>query len=136
MKPKRIFVTERDRERLKCLVGAYKELWDRKALLKLETLLEQARVVESREVPDSVVTMNCLVELLDLDTSEKKDRWLRFSTGKESSSRVVPILSDLGVTLLGSNEGDTIEWSEPSGKKKGKILTIVYQPERLGNYEL
>jgi len=45
-------------------------------------------------------------------------------------------LTDLGIALLGSDQGDVIEWSEPSGKRKGRVVEIMYQPERLGNNEL
>ncbi len=43
-----------------------------------------------------------------------------------------PRLSDLGIALLGSHEGDAVERSGPSGKRRSKIVEIVYQPERLG----
>jgi hypothetical protein len=43
---------------------------------------------------------------------------------------------NLLVALLGNKEGDIIEWSGQSGKRRSKILEIIFQPERLGNYEL
>lgn len=136
MKLRRIWITEQDLERLKCLVRMDMESGERENLQRLETRLKQARIVKSNEIPEGVITMNCLVKLFDLDTHEKTERWLRFSTGGKPLSRVVPILSDLGVILLGSEEGDTIEWLDQSGKRKARIMEIVYQPERLGNYQL
>lgn len=132
MKEKRIWITERDAERLRSLLGTANEDETEKTR-HLETRLKQAKVVESKGIPEGVVTMNCLVQLLDLDTSEKTECWLRFPGGPQPSSRTVSVLSDLGIALLGSEEGSIIEWEGPSGKKRSKIVEIVYQPERLGN---
>jgi regulator of nucleoside diphosphate kinase len=136
MGAKAIWITEHDKKRLLDLIQDIKELDRNGGLSKLEAQLGHARVVRSKEIPEDVVTMNCVVRLLDPDTLEETDHWLRFSTDEKSSSRVIPILSNLGIALLGSREGDSIEWSSPSGKRKSKIIEIVYQPERLGNFEL
>jgi transcription elongation GreA/GreB family factor len=88
--------------------------------------LDQARVVAPSEIPEDVVTMNCLARLLDTDTWEETECWLRFSPDARTVCRVAPILSEIGTALLGSKEGDIIEWSDQSGKRKSKILEIIF----------
>ena len=48
----------------------------------------------------------------------------------------VSILAPIGTAIIGYREGDIIEWDVPGGLKRFRITEIVYQPERLGNYEL
>jgi regulator of nucleoside diphosphate kinase len=133
---KSVWITEHDRKRLKNLINDIKNLHANGDLQKLEIQLEHARIVSPQEIPENIVTMNCLVKLRDHDTQEQSEFWLRFAGKPEGSTRIVPILSNLGVALLGSREGDTIKWSGPEGTKRGTIAEIVYQPERLGNYDL
>ncbi len=132
---KSIWITEYDRERIGNLIEDIKENKAARGLQELEAKLDRARIVKPQEIPENVVTMNCLVKLHDLDTDEETEYWLRFSR-RCSESRVVAILSDLGIALLGGREGDTIEWSHPQGRRRAEIVEVVYQPERLGNYEL
>ncbi len=135
-KAKSIWITDYDKKRLKAMIRDVEALQTNGGLGKLEARLNRASIVGSREVPEDVVTMNSLVKLRDQDTREETECWVRFSSGSEAYNRVVPILSDLGIALLGSHEGDIIEWSGPSGKRRAKIVEVVYQPERLGNYQL
>jgi regulator of nucleoside diphosphate kinase len=136
MGTKTIWITERDKKRLIDLVKDIRELERTGGLPQLQAQLDQARVVAPNEIPEDVVTMNCFVRLLDTGTREETECWLRFSPDSRTASRVVPILSELGIALLGNKEGDIIEWSDQSGKRRSKILEIIFQPERLGNYEL
>jgi regulator of nucleoside diphosphate kinase len=138
MSKKRIFITENDLKRLQSLVGAARsgESEDERNVDILANELTRAKVVRSRQIPENVVTMNSWIQLFHLDSSEKTDCWLRFPAEEGSSLKAVSVLTDLGIALLGSREGDVIEWSGPSGKRKSRVVEIVYQPERLGNYEL
>lgn len=133
---KTIWITENDNTRLRNLIKDISEPPIAEGLRELETQLDRARVVGPKQIPENVVTMNCLVRLRDTDSFEEWECWLVFSSQSKAPGQVVPILSDLGIALLGSKEGDIIEWAGPSGKKRSRIVEIVYQPERLGNYEL
>jgi regulator of nucleoside diphosphate kinase len=133
---KTVLITDYDKERLMEMIRDVRELERNGGLQKLEVQLEQAKIVGPREIPEDVVTMNSLIKLRDLDTLKESECWVRFSRESELFNSIIPILSDLGIALLGSREGDTVEWRGPSGKKRSKIVEIVYQPERLGNFEL
>jgi regulator of nucleoside diphosphate kinase len=123
MSDKRILITENDLRRLQPLVEAARsgESEDKRNADRLEKKLTLARVSGSRQIPENVVTMNSWILLLRLDSSEKTECWLRFPAEGGSSSRVVSILTDLGIALLGSREGDVIEWSGPAGKGKAEL---------------
>ena len=135
---KRILITENDLRRLQPLIEAarFGESEDKRNADLLEKKLTRAKVAGSRRIPESVVTMNSRIQLLHLDSSEKMECWLRFPAEEGSSTNAVSILTDLGIALLGSREGDVIEWSGPAGKRKSRLVEVMYQPERLGNYEL
>jgi regulator of nucleoside diphosphate kinase len=137
MNRRRILITENDLKRSQALVEATRssESEDRRSADTLAKQLTRAKAVRSAQMPENVVTMNSCIQLLHLDSSEKTEHWLRFRT-KEGSSKTVSVLADLGVSLLGSTEGDVIEWTGPSGRRQSRIIEIIYQPERLGNYEL
>jgi transcription elongation GreA/GreB family factor len=138
MSDKRILITENDMKRLQSLLEATRsgEPEDKRNAEILAKKLAHAKVVRSMRIPDDVVTMNSWIQLLHLESSEKRECYLRFSTNESSSVKAVSVLTGLGVALLGSGEGDVIEWSGPSGTRRSKVVEIVYQPERLGNYEL
>lgn len=138
MSKKRIVITENDLRRLQPLIEAARsgESEDKRSADQLEKKLTRAKVAGSRRIPESVVTMNSWIQLLHLDSLEKTEYWLRFPAEAASSPKSVSVLTDLGIALLGSDQGDVIEWSEPSGKRKGRVVEIMYQPERLGNNEL
>lgn len=103
---------------------------------RLEAILSSATLLKASRLPDDVVTMNSLVQLFDLDSTERAEYWLRYTEDATSSIRVAAVLSNLGLALLGSRQGDTIEWVDASGKRRSKIVELVYQPERMGNYKL
>lgn len=52
------------------------------------------------------------------------------------AGKAVSILASIGIALIGYREGDVLEWELPAGKVKIQIDEIIYQPERLGNYDL
>ena len=138
MAERRILITENDLKRLQSLVEAARsgEAQDRRIADKLVEELTRAKVVRSRQISDNVVTMNSWIQLLHLDSLEKTEYWLRFPAEAASSPKSVSVLTDLGIALLGSREGDVIEWWEATGKRKSRVVEIMYQPERLGNTEL
>jgi regulator of nucleoside diphosphate kinase len=69
MRDRQIFVTANDLRRLKELLsvaGSF-NYRDRNDLKSLESELGRARIVESRDVPPTVVTMNTRLRFVDLD---------------------------------------------------------------------
>ncbi len=136
MTTKQILIGDNDEKKLRALIrsAGQRDAAENAAIEKLEAVMRRATVLNSSKIPKGVVTMNSLVQLLDLDSRERTECWLKSSVGPEPFSLVVSIISDLGVALLGSREGDIIEWSDSSGRRRSKIMEIIYRPESLTEF--
>ncbi len=134
MEQREIYITRADMERLRNLIQAYNGR-DTPYLESLEEELDRAKIVDPKDIPHNIVTMNSAVRIRDLDNGEETTVMLVFPDKKETSEKTVSILAPIGTALIGYGEGDTIEWEVPAGKKRFQIMEIVYQPERVGNYD-
>lgn len=123
-------------ERLSSLIESSKtvELQKRRILNSLDQELEKAKIVESKDIPKNVITMNSTVQIRDLGSGEKKEFTLVFPSDSRIEEGKISILSAIGMALIGYKAGDTIEFQVPSGMKRLKIEKILYQPEASGNY--
>lgn len=129
-----IVLTEFDHRRLKGMLQLLRarsgvDAWN---LAALE--LERARVVSPEHVPTSVVTMNTRVRLRDLDSGAQLVVSLVFPTGYEAHASRVPVLSPLGLALLGCREGDVMEWQTQEGLRRLRLEAVIYQPEAQGDF--
>ncbi len=102
----------------------------------LENELNRGKVVNPREIPGNVITMNSEVSLQDLDDNEEIVYRLVFPAEADAERGWISVLAPIGTALLGYKEGDVIEWKVPSGVVKLKVTKIVYQPEAAGDYHL
>ena len=134
MNKREIYITERDMERLQALIdiGGKK---DAAYLERLEEELDRAKVVDPRDIPDDVVTMNSSVMVKDLDPNEEKTFVLVFPGKANMTENAISILAPVGTALIGYKEGDVIDWEVPAGTKRIQIIKVIYQPERNGNYD-
>ena len=105
-------------------------------LTLLERELERAVVVKPDEVPATIVTMNSEVEVVDLDTGERRALTLVFPSLAGIESGRVSVLAPLGTALLGSCQGAQIAWQSPRGARRLRVESIVYQPEAAGRFDL
>lgn len=133
-----IYVTELDYNRLSGLIDRTRERngIDREYLNKLEAELDRAEVVESKEIPRDVITMRSKVRLKDLVSGESNTYSLVFPTEADFSEGKISVLAPIGTAILGYRQGDTIEWSVPSGLRKLKVEEVLYQPEAAGDHNL
>jgi regulator of nucleoside diphosphate kinase len=105
-------------------------------LTVLERELEQAVVVKPEQVPATVVTMNSEVEVVDLDTAERRSLTLVFPSMAGIETGRVSVLAPLGTALLGSREGTSVVWHTPRGARRLQVERVVYQPEAAGRFDL
>ncbi|MFK3870438.1 nucleoside diphosphate kinase regulator [Pseudoalteromonas rhizosphaerae] len=100
---------------------------------ELEAELGRATIVEPKDVPSTVVTMNSTVNFIVESTKEEFTKTLVYPKNADASADKISILAPVGSALLGLSQGDEIEWPKPSGGLiKVKIKAITYQPERAG----
>lgn len=138
MKNRRIFVTTNDLKRLDELLsvaGAFNYL-DRNDLKSLNSELGRAKIVDSRDVPPTVVTMNTRLRFLDLDDGSQTEVTLVFPAQANIDEGKISVLSPIGTALLGYAKGDKIEWMVPAGARRIQIEDILYQPESAGYIHL
>jgi regulator of nucleoside diphosphate kinase len=135
MKERDIYITRHDMQRLRSLLEIHNGN-DAPYIDRLEEELERAKIVDSKDIPSDVVTMNSIVRIKDLGSGDEKTLILVFPGKQDVTEKAVSILAPIGTALIGYREGDLIEWEVPAGKKRLKITEIIYQPERLGNYDL
>jgi regulator of nucleoside diphosphate kinase len=135
MKGREIYITQHDMERLRALIDVYNGN-DTPYLEHLEEELDKAKIMDPKDIPDDVVTMNSVVHIKDLDTGEEKTFALVFPGKAGATEKTISILAPIGTALIGYREGDEIEWKVPVGTKRFQVIKLIYQPERLGNYDL
>ncbi len=134
---KEIFITDFDRKRLRALIADQKATHSsKKHLLGLEEELLRAQVVESKEIPPDVVTMNSKIRLKDVDTGEEMTISLVFPQDADVNNGKISILAPVGTAIIGFKVGDTVEWPVPSGVRNLQIEEILYQPEAAGDFDL
>ena len=118
-----IIVTDRDLARLRLLHEH----------AHLASELDRADVVDSREVPPDVVTMNSRVVFEDVRTGKTKEVTLVFPQDADVQCGKVSVLAPVGTALLGLAEGDSIVWPFPDGSSRClRVVAVTFQPEAEG----
>ncbi len=129
----RIFITERDYDKLRRLVAGRRGSGaDAGHLNELEDELERAEVLDDKQsVPPDVITMNSEVRLMDVDSGEIKIYKLVFPS-QARTENTLSVLAPIGTAILGYRVGDVIEWRVPKGVRRLKVLEVLFQPEAAG----
>ncbi|WP_290650957.1 nucleoside diphosphate kinase regulator [Aquisalimonas sp.] len=130
----KIVISSLDADRLDALLESLPEgAFPGKA--ELEAELARAEIVEPKDVPPTVVSMNSTVRFRVDSSSEEFNLTLVYPKDMDSSGSKISILAPVGSALLGLSQGDQIEWPKPGGGfLRVHIEEIVYQPERSGEY--
>ena len=133
-----IFITRQDRDRLKNLIQKIFNERGRDAtqLRDLGEELERAQIIDSRETPPNVITMNSRFRLKDLEDQEDYTYTLVFPDEANADEHKISILAPIGTAMLGYRVGDTVEWMTPGGLRRFRIEEMLYQPEAAGHFHL
>jgi len=138
MAKKQIYITDLDIKRLSELIKVAREFGkeDEIYLRDLEEELNRGKVVESKAIPEDIITMNSKIRIRNLDTNEEMIFQLVFPEDANSSQENISILAPIGTAVIGYKTDDIIEWKIPVGLARLKIEEILYQPEAAGDYHL
>lgn len=102
---------------------------------ELEAELARADIVEPRDMPPTVVSMNSTVRFKVQGSAEEFSLTLVYPRDMDASGDKISVLAPVGSALLGLSQGDQIEWPKPGGGVlRVSIEEIVYQPERSGDF--
>lgn len=101
----------------------------------LRAELERATVLEPREMPTDVITMNSTARFRDESSDEERELTLVYPRDADGAASRVSILAPVGSALLGLRVGQSIDWQVPDGRQlRLRVLAIQYQPEASGEY--
>ena len=101
----------------------------------LRVELDRAHIVAPEDMPQDVVTMNSTV-IFRMESSETEFALtLVYPNDIDEGTAKISVLAPVGSALLGLREGDEMSWPKPGGGLlKVRILKVVYQPERAGDF--
>lgn len=133
-----IYITSSDMLKLENLIEGRREgnVKDKEHLAELGNELESAVLMDSKDIPPNVITMNSRVLMKDLDTQEEMTYTLVFPADANIKENKISVLAPIGTAMIGYKVGDVIEWPVPSGQRRLKVIGILYQPEAAGDYHL
>lgn len=103
---------------------------------KLLSELENAVIVEPREIPADVVTMNSEVRISFANTRKAVVFKIVYPDQANIRENKISIFSPIATALIGYRVGDEIEWIVPAGLTRIRIEEILYQPEAAGDYDV
>ncbi|NLW49726.1 MAG: nucleoside diphosphate kinase regulator [Candidatus Brocadiaceae bacterium] len=139
MATEKIVLTDQDHARLSDLAVEVGSAADAAMARDADLLmgeLERARKVPSARVPADVVTMKSTVRIRDLDSDDTLVCTLVWPGEADFTEGKISVLAPIGLALLGSRVGQTIEWEVPAGKRRFVVEELVHQPEASGEVEL
>lgn len=134
-KTKTCYLTELDVARLEKHAGAPGA--DARRQDMLDDLLERAVIVDSREIPANVVTMNSQATLVDESSGEHLTWTVVYPPNADFAHGRLNVFSPAGIALLGAKRGERIRFTPPSGAEKVlKLEKILFQPEAADDFTL
>lgn len=128
-KPK-ITLSSLDHERLCTLLE--KHTADFPGRDALEAELDRADVLEPKDMPPNVVTMNSTVRFTILETQTTSTLQLVYPKDFDGSPDKVSVLAPVGIALLGLSVGQELPMASPTGHVTVRVDAITWQPESAG----
>jgi regulator of nucleoside diphosphate kinase len=134
---KPILITSQDKRRLENLVAAMSGRDPRVGgdLNSLCKELRRASVVDPKDVPADVITMNSRAEMRDLESGETESFTLVFPAEANIEEGKISVLAPIGAGMLGYRVGDEFEWKVPAGVRHMQVVNVDYQPEAAGDFD-
>jgi regulator of nucleoside diphosphate kinase len=124
-----IYITQEDMHRLQRLVEGLKarSQGELSNIIALEEELDRAHIVRANKIRSDIVTLNSHVRVRDLDTDKVMEYEVLYpNTKPRTSANPLSVLAPLGTALLGYRAGDVVEWQVPKGKRRLKVIEVLY----------
>lgn len=125
-----IIINRLDAERLQRLIdnATDKEL---AVATLLEEELARGEVIDPKEIPDDVVSMNSQIRFTDLTRGRQMVRTLVYPHALSTAEDGISVMAPIGAGLIGLKVGDIIDWPLPNNSEvRLRIDAILWQPER------
>ncbi|GAB3277687.1 nucleoside diphosphate kinase regulator [Larkinella harenae] len=133
-----VILSKLDYQRLKerIIQARHNPSISRKLLYTLSQVIEKALLLESREMPANVITMNSRVKIMYLENQKTVEVGLAYPEQVNIPQNRISIFAPLATALLGSKLHDIITLPVPNRTVKIKVDRILYQPEAAGDFTL
>ncbi len=109
------------------------EMWCRgvqdELLMELNQKLNSAVVVSEFDFPPDVVTLSSKICIEDIQTMQETVCTLVAEGSHSTESSAVPILSRLGIALVGQVVGNLVQLNQPEQIRQLRISSLLFQPE-------
>jgi len=109
------------------------EMWCRgvhdELLMELNRKLGSALVVSEFDFPPDVVTLNSRICIEDIQTMQETVYTLVVDDTQDKKSCAVPIMSRLGISLIGQVVGSLIQLNQTEQIRQLRISRLLFQPE-------
>lgn len=125
-----IIINRLDAERLQRLIdnASDKEL---AVATLLEEELARGEVIDPKDIPDNVVSMNSQIRFTDLTRGRQMVRTLVYPHALSTVEDGISVMAPIGAGLIGLKVGDIIDWPLPNNAEaRLRIDAILWQPER------
>jgi len=130
-------ITKSDFDRLKHLVESprYRRAGP-VSLAPLRRELQDGEVVAPTGVPKDVVTMHSRVSVRNARAKESETYTIVYPDEANLDEGKVSVLAPMGTALIGAREGSVVAFDAPGGRRRLKIVKVLYQPEAAGDFHL
>ena len=122
-----IRLTMADRERLERLANASMHCYPHTADY-LAHEIERARIVESENASEDLVTMGSSVEFRDDVTGQVRRVVLVYPDNADVSAGRISVLTPVGAALIGLSKNQSIDWETPALERRSLTVLSVQQP--------
>lgn len=124
-----IILTKADKKRLEALLSSINTERDPPwYVVALRNEIARAQVVDPKEVPADVVTINSTIQVRR-GSNESTTYTIVYPEHSDIASGYISVLSPMGLALVGACVGDEVEWDTPAGPRRYVIEKLIYQPE-------
>jgi regulator of nucleoside diphosphate kinase len=86
--------------------------------------MEQAIIVDEKELDKSTVRLNSHVEVKDLSTKKVMNLQIVMPDLADLSKKRISVFAPISVALIGFKENDTVSWTLPQGVTDFKIVKV------------
>jgi regulator of nucleoside diphosphate kinase len=101
---------------------------------RLRAEIDRAEIVEPRDMPADVVSMNSSADCVDESSDKHYTLTLVYPKEADADAGRISVLAPVGSALLGLRVGQSIDWPGQGGRTlKLKVIAIHYQPEAAGD---
>lgn len=98
--------------------------------------LSGAKIFAPEDIDQKVVTMNSRVLLRDRVNGSEVEVTVTYPGQVDTRVNRISVFSPAGLALLGRKAGTIIAWNTPAGLRQFEVVTVLFQPEAVGEYNL